>query len=246
MSDSIRTFAVLIAAAFAILTPVAQYARAFGLSAAEFSSDGDSTLRAAPYAFSIWGLIYLGLAAFAIYQAIQQRLDAALLNRFVWPSVISMCGCGLWLMAAAADLKWATVLIIVVSAAALLFALAKAPVRASGLDAWLIVAPLALLAGWLTLASTLNALTVLTAFGFVTNATATIWAACGLIATCLVAGGVALRSGTALYLAPIVWGLVAVFVAEQTHRPTSAWIALIGAALFAVLSVYLWARSTQV
>nr|QQZ51808.1 hypothetical protein JKL49_13480 [Phenylobacterium glaciei] len=63
-----RSLAVVLAVVAAIAIPAIQMTQHIGLSAAEFSGQGDQTLRAAGYAFSIWGLIYFGLAAYAIYQ----------------------------------------------------------------------------------------------------------------------------------------------------------------------------------
>src|SRR5512147_161490 len=60
----LRTIAIVGATVIAIGTPIAQYTSAFGLTAVQFSSTGDSTLRAAGYTFSIWGVI--GLAAYAL------------------------------------------------------------------------------------------------------------------------------------------------------------------------------------
>lgn len=95
----------------------------------------------------------------------------------------------------------------------------------------LIATPLALLAGWLTIATGLNAVTVLTAEGLVSAAAATWWALGGVAASVAVTFVVFVRGDVLAYPMPVVWGLVAVFVAERGDRPTSAWFAL-AAALF--------------
>ena len=58
-----RRLVVLAAALFAIIVPLVQNLAGLGLNQAEFAADGNSTLRVAGYAFSIWGLIYIGLLA---------------------------------------------------------------------------------------------------------------------------------------------------------------------------------------
>ena len=68
-----RRLLVLVAAVFAIMVPIAQNLAGWGLSQAEFAADGDSTLRVAGYAFSIWGLIYLGILAYAIRLILPQE-----------------------------------------------------------------------------------------------------------------------------------------------------------------------------
>jgi hypothetical protein len=237
----LRIICIVGAALIAIGAPIAQYMGAFGLSAAEFSSSGDSTLRAAGYAFSIWGLIYVGLACYALYQGFVRNADPAFLARFGWPSVIAMTGCGLWLMAAGANWQWASVAIIVASTLSLLLPLSMGPVRAAFRDRLLILAPIALLAGWLTVASALNILTVLTAEEFISPSTANSWAAIGVVAVVVVALYLFIRVQTAFYLVPIVWGLGAVCAAEFTHRPFVAWLALGGGAFLAVSTLlHLW------
>lgn len=236
---TIRTCAVLLAAAFAIGTPIAQFNHAFGLSPAEFSSTGDSTLRAASYAFSIWGLIYAGLATFAVYQAVPRLAAPALLNRFAWPASISMAACGLWLFAAAADMRWMTVALILTGAISLLVPLSMQRMQAGARDTLFIIAPLSLLAGWLTLASVLNTLTVLTAEGIITSAMAPSASVAGIIVGAIVAAYIAIRSASPFYLIPVVWGLIAVYVAEEAHKPITAWLGLAAAGAFAIMALVL-------
>lgn len=137
-------------------------------------------------------------------------------------------GCGLWLIAAAQDRQWATVAIIVTSAGALTAALSKRPARPTRSAFWFIEAPLSLLAGWLTIASAINLLTVLTAEGFIENEM--LWAAVGMVGVVAIACLVGWRSLAPLYLLPVVWGLIAVSVAEAARKPEISFVA-IGAAL---------------
>lgn len=231
----LRTALIVVAAIFAVAVPIGQSLGYFGLSASEFSDDGNTTLRAAGYAFSIWSVIYLGLLAYAAYQAISPSASPSLLDRFGWPSIIAITGCGLWLLAAGADAKWATVAIITVSALALIVPLLQGT-RGPSRDRWLIVVPLALLAGWLTVASAVNLLTVLTATGNVPDASATLWAIGGIVVTFAIAAAVTLLSTSWVYAVPIAWGLVAIFVAEQGRRPEAAWTALACAGALLVIA----------
>lgn len=230
-----RTLAIGAAAIFAIAIPIAQAMGALGQNPEAFAAEGDTTLKAAGYAFAIWTLIYIGLGAFAIYQALPRTENSATLTRFGWPSVIAMTGCGLWLIAAAQDLQWATVVIIVASALALIIPLIRPTPRQSRADFWLIETPLALLAGWLTIAASINTLTVMTAEGMISDAL--LWAAGGLIAVTVIAAFVHMRARTPAYLAPIIWGLAAVAVAEYERKPEIAFLAIGAAIVLAALAV---------
>lgn len=227
-----RSLAVLLAVVAAIAIPALQATQHIGLSAAEFAGQGDQTLRAAGYAFSIWGLIYFGLGAYAIYQ-LTVAPETPTLRAVAWPSVVAIAGCGAWILASAFNQQWLSVAVIVTSASVMVAGLMRARAEAPAFrDKLLIVWPLALLAGWLTIASAINILTVLTAQGIIGPGLA--WAVIGIAAVLLVGGGVGWALRSRFYLAPIVWGLMAVYVAEQADKPAAAWLAA-GAALLLAL-----------
>ena len=87
-----RRLVVLAAAVFAVVVPLVQNLAGLGLTQAEFAADGNQTLRVAGYAFSIWGLIYLGLLAYAVRQVLPQTGESVLINRMGWPSAVAFFG----------------------------------------------------------------------------------------------------------------------------------------------------------
>lgn len=240
-----RRLAVVGAVAFAILVPAVQTLTDWGQSAAEFSADGNSTLRAAGYAFSIWSVIYAGLVVYAIYQILPRRAEPALLAAVGWPSVVAAFGCGLWIIASAADLDWASVAIILTSAGAMVFGLARAQAAGLGQTGWprrSVLWPLGLLAGWLTAAAALNILTVLTAKGLIgpdSAQTAALAGVVGVTAAALI-GAMIVRVGA--YGLAVGWGLAAVAVAEAGPKPLVALTALAAAAVVLGVSLVLALR----
>lgn len=76
-----RRLVVLAAAVFAVVAPIVQNLAGLGLTQAEFAADGNTTLRVAGYAFSIWGLLYLGILAYAVRQVLPQTGESTLINR---------------------------------------------------------------------------------------------------------------------------------------------------------------------
>lgn len=236
----VRSLAVLLAVIAAV--GAAPVLSATGvLTAQAFASSGDATLRAAPWAFSIWGLIYLALIAYAVWQVLPRTAESPALAAVAWPSVVAMTGCGLWLAAAGLDLKLATVLIITLSAAAMIFGLLRAAPHAGRLGTagrLLIFWPLGLLAGWLTIASALNILTVLTAWEIITPGLAGPAALAGIAAVLVVGCAVVWRLGRMAYGLPIAWGLIGVFAAERADKPLIGFVALGGAVLMLAVSLY--------
>ena len=244
MNDSTagRKIAVIAAVTFAIMVPALQALTGWGQTAAEFSNDGDQTLRAAGYAFSIWGVIYAGLALYAVFQALPGRAEPHLMASVGWPSAVAGLGCGLWIIASAADLDWATVVIILASTGAVTWGLIAARVRdlgLIGLSRYLVVWPLGLLAGWLTVASAVNILTVLTAQGAIDPAHPLAPALAGIGITTLIAAIVAERIKAPTYGLAVAWGLAAVGVAEWGPKPLVGAAGYAGAALILMLTVWL-------
>lgn len=240
-----RRLVVLAAAVFAVVVPIVQNLGGFGLSQAEFAADGNQTLQVAGYAFSIWGLLYLGLLAYAGRQALPQTGESLLINRMGWPSAVAMFGIGLWIVVAALNLKAASVAVIFASLLALLvplLATAKT-IRTTGVmdrDRWFLIWPLAALAGWLTIAAPLNLITTATAFDALPAfASPTAWAIAAIVVTVLVGIEVTLYLRTMAYALPIAWGLVGAFVAEQERNPLLGCTALGAAFLLVVAAVIL-------
>lgn len=235
MNSTARKILIVAAVAFALGAPALQAILGFGLSPAEFSRQGDGTLRAAGYAFSIWSVIYVGLVAYAVWQALPRNDASPVIGALALPSAVAIAGCGAWILASAFDARWLTVAIIVGSAAVLTAGLVRAarrggkPTIAEQAFVWW---PLGLLAGWLTIASAVNILTVLTAERLIGDM-AKVGAVAG-VAAVLAAALIGLRAmRLAAYGVAIAWGLVAVWVAEKAGKPDVAAVALGAAVLVA-------------
>lgn len=237
-SPRFRKALVVLAVAFAILTPAIQALLDLGLSQREFADAGNETLRAAGYAFSIWTLIYAGLIAHAVQQVVDRGRHEPLFVALK-PSIAAIAGCGLWIVASALNERWLSVVVILASAGTALWALMRARGVAQGLKSHLwSVWPIALLGGWLLIASAVNILTVMTAEGMIGADLRTAYGLLGITAVAAVTIGV-MRAGVSFaYGLPVAWGLVAVFAAERSDQPATAFPAL-GAAVI-VLAASGW------
>lgn len=243
-----RRLVVLAAAVFALVVPLVQNLAGLGLSQAEFAADGNQTLRVAGYAFSIWSVIYFGLLAYAVRQALPQTGESTLINRMGWPSAVAFFGIGFWIVIAALNLKVASVAVIFASLLALLIPLILnastiRPLGRADRDRLLVVWPLAALAGWLTIAAPLNLITTATALEALPVAlTPTGWAILAIVVTTAVALGVTAALRTLAYPLPPAWGLLGAFVAEQAEQPAVAFTALAGAIVLLLGGVLLTFR----
>ncbi len=231
-----RASAVAFSVLAAIAIPAWQAIGHFGLSAAQFSAQGDQTLKAAPYAFAIWSVIYLGLVAFAIHQLRRAVRRSALMDKMAWPAAAGTFGCGLWIIASALNLQWLSVVVILASAASLIVGLLRAPTELSQSDKLLVIGPLTLLAGWLTVATGLNLVTVLTAQGWIGPTLTLTWASGAILVVIAIGALIGWRLMTAVYVAPVAWGLIGVAVAER-GEPILPILAVAGALALALEAV---------
>ncbi|MBN8553683.1 MAG: hypothetical protein J0L52_12410 [Caulobacterales bacterium] len=238
----LRRILILIVAFAAPLIGYGQMALGIGMTPSDFSAQGDDTLRVAGYAFSIWALIYGWLFAYAIYQALPATTENESLRRVGWPSFYALAGIGLWVVASAANWQWATVAIIMASLLVLLVPLVQNAklfrsdsIRRRALTAW----PLGLLAGWLTIASLVNLLTVMTSQDLIAPGTGPLWALGAVALAALAALGVTARTRLWTYPVPIAWGLIGVFFAGRTDGQNLIAFAALGAALLIVVGVTL-------
>lgn len=247
-AEMTRRLIVLATAIFAIVIGQTQVLLGWGQSPAEFSADSDATLKVAGYAFAIWGVIYGWLLVYAVRQALPKTGESLLIHRFGWPSVVSLLGIGWWVVAAAFDWETATIVLIFGALAALLIPLLAnaGAIRAlprGDRDRWMTVWPLALLAGWLTVAAPLNLITVVTGNGALPDMLSpTVWAVLAIAVVAAVALGVTARLRTLAYALPIAWGLLGAFVAEQARNPLLSYVALAAAVAVLIGAVILTFR----
>lgn len=157
----------------------------------------------AGYAFGIWGLIYLWLVLHAGF-GLWKRADDPAWDGVRAPLILSLAVGAVWLYVAVRDPVWASVLIVLMLAGALV-ALLRAPAVP---DRWLLLAPLAIYAGWLSAATGVSLGVLLAGFGWLSDTGAAL-VMLGVVLALAVT--VQLRLGRAPeYALTVVWALVAV------------------------------------
>ncbi len=192
----------------------------------------------AGYVFSIWGVIYLGLAAFTIYQA--RNGDDPVVRRLGWLPALSGILNSTWLLLFQYEVFALTVPVIV----ALLITLIAIHLRlwaVRGLlttaTRWSIRIPFSVYLGWITVATIANIAQTLSALGFdgfgiMPEAIAAVVLLVGL--------AIAIRFvwefGDVAYGLVIVWAYVGIVV-KESNAPIVPLVAASGAAAVAALVV---------
>lgn len=176
----------------------------------------------AGWAFSIWGPLFTGSFAYAIYQLLPSQKRNALLARIGWASAGAFFGNAMWaLYAQLSGLSVISSLIIIFTLLCLLsvFRALVDPGRSlSTFEKYLIALPLSALAAWLTAATIVNVSASLKYHGLTLEyaglAAAAVVIVGGLIAAATVWSG----RGNPWYAAAFLWALAGIHAAASDEQ----------------------------
>jgi translocator protein len=187
----------------------------------------------AGYVFSIWGLIYLGLIAFAIFQALPSQRENPRLRSIG----------GLFALASLANIAWiflwhyeafpATLLVMLVLLASLIAIYLRLGIGRSSVsraETWLVRVPFSVYLGWITVATVANATQLLYFLGWNGGAIGPeIWTVIMLAVAVAVAWLMAITRRDVAYLLVLVWAFIGI-ANKHAGVPlvsTAAWIATV-------------------
>ncbi len=212
-------------------------------------SDGFKVLFVpAAYVFSIWGLIYLGLLAFAVYQILPgQRANPRLRRVGYWFALSCALNC-LWIVLWHYLLFPATIVVMLALLGTLIVIYQRLEIGrgapAAGAAGWLVALPFSLYLGWISVATIANAADVLDSLGY-TGAPIgpQAWAVILLLAGLVLAALMAFRCRDLAYGLVVVWAFAGIAI-KQSDTPLvagAAWT-LAGAVLVVLIVEFILAR----
>ncbi len=242
-SDLVRQIAVISAFVFDLIAVWVGVGGLGGTSVEEaqggaLAADATYLAPAGP-AFSIWSIIYLGLAGYVVWQALPAQRASARHRAVGWWIALSIVLNGLWLVSVQLLPLWSTVVVIVLLLAVLCVAFQRAVASrmpdGGFIDVVLVDGTTGLHLGWVSLATVANIAAWLTAIGPTSWADAADTWGIGVIAVVALVGilvawisGWRVAPGLALG-----WGLSWLAVARLEGQPHSEPIgyAALGAAV---------------
>ncbi len=175
------------------------------------------------YAFAIWGLIYAWLVISAVW-GLAVRVEDPGWERVRTPLIVSLAVGTPWLWIANQSAIWATVVIWVMAIFAIAALLrtpgAEVSSRSAVSDRWLLRAPVAIYAGWLTAAACVSLGVTLAGYGVVFGQIG--WAYVGIGIALILALSVQNRVAAPEYGLTVIWALVAVVVTNWPASLSSA------------------------
>lgn len=191
----------------------------------------------ANYVFGIWGIIYILLLAFGVYQALPSQRENPLLRRIGYWFALTCLANGIWLVLFHYNLFALSMVAMVILLAALIVIYTRIGVgqqRVSTAEHWCIHIPFSTYLGWITVATIANAAYVLFDAGWDGLGIAPeVWTVSLLITAAIITLTIILQRRDVAYTAVLVWALVGIY-AKQAPTPIVAYTALIIAAVVAI------------
>lgn len=215
-----------------------------GKTTGEISDSFDVFFVPAGYVFSIWGLIYVGLIAYAVYQLLPAQADNPALRSigpiFILSSLANMAWIFLWhyevfSLTVVAMLTLLACLIVIY----LRLDIGRAQVS-SGMR-WFVHLPFSIYLGWITVATIANVTTLLaywdwSGWGISPEA----WTVIMLTIATAVGGLVSFTRSDIAYAAVLIWAFAGIGVKQSDTSvvAAAAWVATVITAILLIIGVY--------
>ena len=247
--DTLRQLVVVLAVvATVLLNGLANALPLNGLTTGEISDRFQVYFVPAGYVFSIWGLIYLALAAYAVYQALPAQRENARLGRIGYLFVLSCLANVTWLFLWHYEqFAWTMVAMIglLLSLIAIYLRLGIGRTQVPPAERWLVHVPFSIYLGWITVATVANVTSLLDHVNWGGwGIQPAVWAVLMLVVGAAIASAVGLTRGDVAYMLVIVWAFVGIAVkhAATPLVATAAWAATGIVAVMLVASVLIRRR----
>lgn len=230
--DTLRQLLVVFAVIAVIIVNILAVALPLNdLETGEISDRFEVYFVPAGYVFSIWSLIYLGLIAYAIFQALSSQKENPRLRSIGYLFVLSCLANITWLFLWHYEvflLTLVAMLALLLCLIAIYLRLDIGRVQVSQAEKWCVHIPISIYLGWITVATIANVTQLLYYLGWNGwGIPPEIWAVIMLAAGVIISAAMSLTRADIAYSLVLVWAYVGIAV-KQTSAPvvaTSAWIA---------------------
>ncbi len=246
--DMVRQAAVV--AAYVVTVGVNWLANALplnGVTTGQVSAQYPVLFTPAPYVFVIWGLIYLLVGAFAVYQALPARRHDERLGRVAWPFVLAAVCNVAWVFAWHYGYIAVTQLAMVGLLACLMFIYLRLDIALApfdGVERWVLHLPFSMYLGWITVATVANGAVTLLDAGWNGGPVGPVpWTLAMMVVAALIGLAVTFTRRDGVFPLVLTWAFVGIWVARRGDATLLAVTALGLAVVLAAVAVWaLWRR----
>ena len=244
-SDPVRQLSVSIAAlVMIVVNALASALPINGQTTGEISDRFEVFFVPAGYVFSIWGLIYLGIIAYAVYQLLPAQASNPDLRKIGYLFVLSSVANIAWILLWHYELFPLTV-VAMLALLGLLIAIYQAldigRTQVSSAMKWLVHVPFSIYLGWITVATIANITSLLyfwdwNGWGIDPE----VWTLIMLAAGTIIGAAISMTRGDVAYALVLGWAFTGIAVkhSETTSVATAAWMAVAITAIFMVAGTY--------
>ena len=193
-------------------------------------------LTPAGYAFSIWGLIFLTLIGYAVWQLLPGQRNSSLPDAVAKPLTLASVATGVWVVLFAHELILPSVGVMLLILLCLVVAYGRTRRRIfAGAAPALVGVPFSLYLGWISVAAVINLTIGLQQLGWQASQGLAVTLALGLLFV-VVALALVMSRVFRDKVFPLVaaWALVAIWVVRLREVPELGWAALLGATVVAI------------
>ena len=214
-----------------------------GKTTGDISDNFDVLFVPAGYVFSIWGLIYLGLVAYAVYQALPSQRDNERLRSIDYPFMLSSVANMTWIFLWHYERFPLTIMVMLVLLASLITIYLRLDTgrgQISAVERWLVDVPFSVYLGWITVATIANATTVLDFVGWNGwGLSDEAWFVIMLAVAIVVAILMTIRHADVAYLLVLAWAFAGIANkhADNGIVSTASWIATAIVLVLVILSI---------
>ena len=203
----------------------------------------------AGYVFAIWGLIYLGLVAFAVYQALPSQQENPRLGRSRGWLALSGAANIVWLLLWHYE-RFPLTMVAMLALLGLLILtyvgleIGRVPVARA--ERWLVQVPISLYLGWISVATIANASVVLTDLGWSGwGISPQSWTLVMIAAALAIGWAMAIRRGDLAFSLVLVWAFAGIAIRNSGVSVVAggAWVAAAVALLAAAVAIWSFSRS---
>ena len=215
--DFLRQFSVILTTLFALVANgMANAIPLNGRMTGEISDSFNVLFVPAGYVFSIWGIIYIALIAYTIYQALPSQRSNPRLRDTGWLVSLSSLLNGVWIFFWHYGLYILSLLDMFALLAVLMMIYLRLDIgktRFSNQEKWLISIPFSIYLGWITVATIANVTVVLSDLGWQGGGISPqTWTVILLVAGVAIAAVMAYTRSDIAYLLVLVWAFAGISV----------------------------------
>ncbi len=219
-----------------------------GLNTGKISDSFHVYFVPAGYVFAIWGLIYLGLMVYTVFQALPAQKDNPRMQNTGWWVVLGSLANCMWIFLWHYELFVGTLAAMLVLLASLIVTYLRLGIgetKVSTMEKWMVRVPFSIYLGWITVATIANVTDVLSflkwnQFGFSDGT----WMLVILFVVAIISGLMSYTRRDIAYIAVILWALAGIGVKfpRQGIVTVGIWVAF-GLVALSLGAVYLMKRN---